>query len=116
MSENKFDNEFQEKIQELQLLEQQLQNFSLQKQAFQMELNETDSALEETDKSEDDIYKIVGSIMIKAKKQELLKEMKEKKEILSLRLKSLDNHEKNLREKAENIKNYIEDKLKNKKK
>jgi len=111
----KIDKELQEKIQELNLSEQQLQNFSLQKQAFQLELNETESALEEVKKSKDDIYKIVGQIMIKANKQEVEKEMQEKKEILTLRIKSIENQEKIITEKLEKIKKNVEERFEKKK-
>jgi len=58
----------QEKIQDLQLSEQALQNILLQKQAFQLELNETDAALHEVEKAKDEVYKIVGQIMLKSEK------------------------------------------------
>lgn len=108
----KIDKETQEQLQELQIVEQNLQNFLLQKQAFQLELNETESAAEETKKSEDDIYKILGSIMIKAKKADVLKDMEEKKEILKLRLKSIDNQERILSEKLEKLRQKLEEKIK----
>lgn len=97
----KINKETQERIQELQILEQNLQQIVLQKQAFQMELNETESALSELEKTKDEVYRIVGSIMIKTQKAELEKELKEKKEILSLRLKSIEKQESSLMEKTE---------------
>lgn len=99
----KIDKEMQEKIQELQLLEQNLQQIILQKQAFQLELNESDSALAEISKTKEHVYKIVGNIMIKTEKQEVEKELKEKYEILSVRLKSLEKQEATLSEKAEKL-------------
>jgi prefoldin beta subunit len=111
----KIDKDLQEKLQELNLAEQQLQNFSLQKQAFQIELNETESALEETEKSKGDIYKITGQIMIKANKEDLIKELHEKKEILSLRVKSIENQEKIIIEKMEKSKKILEERFSDKK-
>ncbi len=111
----KLDKETQEKIQELNLIEQNLQNFSLQKQAFQVELNETESALEQIGKASGDIYKIIGQVMIKAGKQEIFKELKEKEEILTLRLKSIEKQEKILIEKRETLKKDVEKKFKGKK-
>lgn len=110
----KIDKDTQEKLQELQMAEQNLQNLLLQKQAFQMELNEVESASEETKKAEDEIFKILGNIMIKAKKQEVLKELEEKKQIFHLRIKSLENHEKIFSEKLEKLKKELEEKFKNK--
>lgn len=106
--------ELQDKIQEAQVLEQNLQNLLLQKQVFLYELNETASALEETEKTKDDIYKIVGQVMLKSKKQDIIKELEEKKEILNLRIKAIENQENNLKEKLEKIKGEIERLLKEK--
>jgi prefoldin beta subunit len=103
----KLEKETQEKIQELQILEQSLQQLLLQKQAFQLELNETESALSETEKTHDDIYRIVGSIMIKTAKSEVEKELKEKKDIINLRLKSIDKQESSLREKTDSLRGEL---------
>jgi len=56
------------KIQEMQILEQRLQNSLMQRQAFQMELAETNSAMAELEKSGDDVFKIIGQLMIKTEK------------------------------------------------
>lgn len=99
----KLDKDSQEKIQELQILEQNLQSILLQKQAFQLELGETDSALSELAKTNDEVYRIVGNIMIKASKQETEKELKEKHDILAIRLKSIEKQESSFREKSEKM-------------
>jgi len=112
MSEKKL----QEKIQELQLIEQNLQNFSLQKQAFQIELNETTSALDETKKSKGDIYKIIGQVMLKANKENIINELEEKKKILELRINSIAKQEALLQKRGEEIKKELEKKLKVRKK
>lgn len=103
----KTNKELQEKIQELQLLEQNFQNILMQKQAFQMELNETETSLSEVSKTKEEIYKITGQIMLRAEKNEIEKELKEKKEILSLRLKSIDKQENSLKDKLEKLKEEV---------
>ena len=110
------DKNIHEKLQELQLIEQNVQNFSLQKQAFQIELNETTSALEETEKSSGDIYKIVGQVMVKTEKEDILNDMREKQKILNLRINAIEKQEKILREKLDSIKEELEAKFKTKKK
>lgn len=99
--------EIQEKIQELQILEQNAQNIMIQKQAFQLELNETENALLEISKSPDDVYKIVGNIMLKSSKSETEKELKEKKDILALRMKSIEKQESSFREKTEKLREEV---------
>jgi prefoldin beta subunit len=105
----------QEKLQELQMGEQNLQNFLLQKQAFQAGLNETSSALEEIKKSKGDIYKITGQIMLKTTKKDIEKELKEKKQVLELRIKSIEKQEKIFREKLDKLRQDLQEKLQNKK-
>ncbi len=93
-----------ENIQEMQFLEQNFQNLLLQKQAFQMELSETNSALEEIKNSGDEVFKIVGQLMIKTDKDKMKEELKNKEKILNLRLSSLDKQEIALTEKLEKLK------------
>ncbi len=95
------------KIQELQILEQKLQNSVLQKQAFQMELAETSSALKELEKSGDEVFKIIGQLMIKTEKSKIDEELKEKQKILELRIKSFDKQENSLSEQVDKIRNEL---------
>jgi len=108
--------ETQDKIQEMSLTEHNLQNLSLQKQAFQMELNEVSSAIEETEKSKDDAYKIVGQVMIRADKKELLEELKEKQQVLNLRVKSIEKQEALLIDRLGRLKKEVEEMIKTRKK
>ncbi len=98
--------EFEEKIQHMQLIEQNLQTFLIQKQSFQMQLAETESALKELETA-GDAYRIIGNIMVKAKKEELKKELSSKKEMLDLRIKTLERQEARLKEQAETIQKEV---------
>jgi prefoldin beta subunit len=100
------------KIQELQFLEQNLQAVMMQKQAFQLELSETENAIKEIENTNQEIYKIVGNIMIKSSKENLLKELKEKNDLLSLRLKSIDSQEKELMKNSEKLRQDVLSKIK----
>src|SRR3990167_4852011 len=82
-----------EKVKELQLLEQNLGNLLFQKQTFQLELGEVTSASEELEASKGDVFKIVGNVMIKSSKERLKKELDEKKDLISLRMKSIEKQE-----------------------
>jgi len=84
----------------------------MQKQAFQMELNETDKALEEVDKSEGDIFKIVGQVIIKTNKEKINEDLKKKKELLALRLESIEKQEKELTTQLEDLRKDVMAKLK----
>lgn len=106
------DKETQNKIQELQIYEQNLQSLIMQKQAFQMELTETENALSEISKTEDDVFKIVGQIMIKSNKQEIKKDLEKKQEIISLRLKSIEKQENEFTKELEKIREEVMKKIK----
>jgi len=95
------------KLQEMQILEQRLQNSILQKQAFQMELAETNSAMKELEKSGEEVYKIVGQLMIKTQKEKVHEELLEKKKLLEVRIKSLEKQEASFSEKLEKIREEL---------
>ena len=96
MSEN-------QNIQEMQTLEQSLQNVLLQKQAFQMELQETKSALREIETSGEEVFKIIGQLMIKTEKPKLIDELSKKEKLLNLRLKTIEQQENSTAEKLEKL-------------
>jgi len=94
-------------LQEMQFLEQNLQNLLLQKQAFQMELSETQSASKEIEKAGDEVFKIIGQLMIKSDKSKMKKELEDKEKILNLRINSIEKQEKNFVEQLENLRDKI---------
>jgi prefoldin beta subunit len=106
------DKKTQEKIQRLQTIEQQIQSLLIQKQTFQLELDETENALEEVTKTNEGIYKLLGNVLLKTSKSEVEKELKQKKDILSLRTKYIKNQEKNLNEEKEKLRKEVMDKIK----
>ena len=95
------------KMQELQLLEQSLQNTLMQKQAFQMELSETQAALGELKNSGDDVFKIIGQLMIKSEKSKITSDLENKEKILNLRISTLEKQENSLTEKFEELRKEI---------
>ena len=101
------DKETETQIRELQILEQNLQAIISQKQNFQIELSEIENALAELVKSGKEVYKIFGSIMMKSDKDEIKKELKDKQELILLRVKSLESQEKSFSENAEEIRKKV---------
>lgn len=105
---NKMENQNNKKIQEMQIIEQSLQNILLQKQSFQMEFSETKNSLEElTNSSDEEVFKIVGQLMIKSDKSKVKKELEEKKRIINLRISHLEKQEESFLEKLEKIREEI---------
>jgi prefoldin beta subunit len=103
----KIDAETGKKIQELQVLEQNIQNLLMQKQAIQIELTEIENALSDLKKSGDEVYKIVGGILVRSNKADISSDLEEKKKILVLRISSIEKQEKIFDEKAEKFKKEI---------
>ena len=102
--------ETEEKIAQLQLYEQGLQKILMQKQQFQSNFVETDSALTELEKAQE-AYKIIGNVMIASKKEDLKKDLESKKETFSLRIKTLEKQENQIREKAKKLQEEISKKI-----
>lgn len=114
MEPPQIDAETQQKIQHIQILEQSFQQLLMQKQAFSLELNETNFALEELKKAKGDVFRIVGNqIVIKSTKEDLEKEMNNKKGLINLRLKNIDKQEKEFSEKIQEMKKEIIEKIQN---
>lgn len=108
----KINQETQEKIQHLQIFEQNLQNLLLQKQAFQFEFNETENALEEVKKTKEDIFKLIGQVMLKSSKPDIEKELQQKKDILNLRIKAIEKQENSLKEETEKLRQDVMKRIK----
>ena len=104
----------QEKIMELQSIEQGIQNLSMQKQQFQSQLFEIDSAISEIDETKE-AYKIIGNIMVKSESRKVKEGLLEKKESYTLRVKSIENQEKSLAEKAVRMQKEVMQEIKGKK-
>ena len=103
--------ETEQKISQLQMIEQSLQNFLGQKQQFQVQLVEVESALSELDTTEKS-YKIIGNIMVEADKNELKADMQSKKEMLDLRIRTMEKQEAQIRERASKLQSEILKKIK----
>jgi prefoldin beta subunit len=96
-----------EKISEVQFLQQNLQSLLMQKQAFQMEIDETELALNELKLSGEEIYKIVGQLMIKSEKNKTVEELNSKKELLEKQMENVEKQEKILNDRISKLRDEI---------
>ncbi len=103
----------QEQLVRLQQLQQTLQSVVTQKQQLELELSETDKALAELEKSTDEtpVYKSVGSILVKSNRQNLLTELKDRKEILTTRVTVLGKQEDRTRERLKEVQEKLQERL-----
>jgi prefoldin beta subunit len=103
--------QIQNQVAQIQQLQQQAQAVLTQKSQIEALLRETEAATKELEKMEDDdtvIYKSVGEILFRADRAKLTEEMKEKKEMLELRLKTMTKQEERIHERF----NQLQDQLK----
>lgn len=109
MSEQELPPWLREQVSRLQQLQQNLQAIMMQKQQLEVEMVETDRALEELKKAgaDDAVYKNAGSVLIKAKKEEVIKELEEKKELSNTRTMVLGKQEARVKENLKEVENKI---------
>lgn len=109
MSEQELPPWLREQVSRLQQLQQNLQAIMMQKQQLEVESVETDKALEELKKAgaDDSIYKNAGSVLIKAKKDEVIKELEEKKELSNTRVMVLAKQETRVKENLKEVETKI---------
>lgn len=95
--------EAQQVIAQLQTFQQQLQATLIQKETLTVQKIEIEKALKELEKTEEkeNVYKIVGPLLVKTKKERLVNELKEKLEEIEVRIKSLEKVAKKLEEKIQ---------------
>lgn len=103
-----------EQLARFEQLQQNLQAILVQKQQIDVESSETDRAIVELNKTPDSdaVYKTAGSILVKAKKEDLLKDLQERKELASTRATVLGKQEQRVRESIKELSSKIEGALK----
>ena len=109
MSEQELPPWLREQVSRLQQLQQNLQAIMMQKQQLEVESVETDRALEELKKAgpDDAVYKNAGSVLVKAKKEDVIKELEEKKELSGTRVMVLGKQEARVKENLKEVENKI---------
>jgi len=109
MSEQELPPWLKEQLSRLQQLQQNLQAIMMQKQQVEIEIVETDRALEELKKvgAQDSVYKSAGPILIKAQKEDLIRELGEKKELSNTRVMVLAKQETRVKDNLKEVENKI---------
>lgn len=109
MSEQEIPPWLREQLARLQQLQQNLQAIMMQKQQLEAESVEIEKATEELKKSEQDevVYKSVGPLLVKTKKDDTLKELEEKKDLSNTRLIVLGKQETRVKENLKEVENKI---------
>ncbi len=105
--------QLQEQLARLQQMQQTLQAVLTQKQQLEIENSEAEKAVQELEKATDDttVYKSVGSLLVKSDRQSLLKELKERKELLGTRITVLGRQEERTKERMKELQEKLQEKL-----
>jgi prefoldin beta subunit len=85
----------------------------MQKQRIEMEMVESDKALETLNAVESDkkVYKSVGAVLVERSKDEVVKELEDRKEFLDMRMKVIVKQEEKTREKMTGLQETLQKEL-----
>ena len=98
----------QQLLNQAQLYQQQMQSIMVQKESLNMQLLEINNALDEIEKTkEKDLYKVSGPLLIKSAKEEIKKDLAEKKELIDLKLKTLEKSESKIKTKIDELRERL---------
>jgi len=94
--------------------QQNLQAVLAQKQQVELELGETEKALEELNKASDTeaVYKFAGNLLVKVKKEDVMKELNDRKELANTRKMVLAKQETRFKESLNDLQSKINEAVK----
>jgi prefoldin beta subunit len=98
-----------EQILRLQQIQQNLQAIMMKKQQIEQEIAETDIILEEIKKLDGDnkVYKRYDNLLIKSKREDIVREFKEKKVTLNTRMLVVEKQESRVNDNLKEVENKI---------
>ena len=102
--------EIQQRLLKLQQLQQTLQGMLSQKQQLEMQLSEVEQALTELEKMSETavIYKSIGALLVKSQKATVTEELKERKELLTMRVGILAKQDGRLRTQVKDLQEKLQ--------
>jgi prefoldin beta subunit len=103
-----------EQLTRLDNLQQNLQSVAMQRQQVDAELADAEKTLEELKNvtPEEQIYKYVGSLLVKVTKEAISKDLEEKKDISNTRTLVLNKQESRLKENIKELQTKIDEMIK----
>jgi len=102
--------QIQQRLLRLQQLQQTLQGVMAQKQQLEMQLSDVEHAESELEKMKETavIYKSIGALLVKSKKDKVTAELTERKELLKMRVDVLGKQEERLRTQAKDLQEKLQ--------
>lgn len=103
----------QEKLTRLQQLQNTMQQLVIQKQRLELELSESERALKTLEGISQDtkVYKSAGAVLVEKKRDDVVKELEERKEFLEMRSKVLVRQEGKTRERLTSLQETLQKEL-----
>lgn len=101
----------EKEIVEYQKMEKQLEAVTSQLYQMQAQKQEMENALELLSKTGDEVYKAAGSVMVKVDKDSAVKDIKEKLELIDLKLKTMKEQEEALRNRVQRLTKKLQEEL-----
>jgi prefoldin beta subunit len=105
--------QIQQRLLRLQQLQQSLQSVLTQKQQLDMQLTEVEQASSELEKLDETavIYKSIGALLVKSKKEKVTTDLTERKELLKMRVEVLAKQEERLRTQVKDLQEKLQQDL-----
>lgn len=103
--------ELQKQLSEFQDMQRQLQMSVGQRQQLILQIEEIKLAEAELAKTEKDIYRAIGPLLVQTSKTEASGDLKEKKELFEMRVSVLSKQEEKLRPKLDELRKKLEETL-----
>jgi prefoldin beta subunit len=105
--------QIQQRLLRLQQLQQTLQGVMAQKQQLELQLTEVEHAESELEKMKETavIYKSIGALLVKSKKDKVTAELTERKELLKMRVDVLGKQEERLRTQVKDLQEKLQQDL-----
>jgi chaperonin cofactor prefoldin len=100
-------NEIEDLLREYQNLQNQLKGAAMQMDQFQVQKSDAEIAHQEVEKSTGKVYITVGGIMVETTKEEALKNISEKSEVIGIRLQNTTKMYKELQEKEKRLREQL---------
>jgi len=97
---------------EYESLEKQLEVILIQKNQLTLQIAETKNALEELAHAKDEVYRSIGSLLIKTTKEDARKKLDEKLELMEVKQKAIGKEEEKLRKVLGDLQEKLKEQMK----
>jgi prefoldin beta subunit len=108
----KRDDDLNRELIEYENMEKQLEVLLIQKHQLQIQANEIKHALDELKKSQGEVYRSVGSIMIHTTRESADADLKERDELIEVKLNAISKQEEKLRTTVMDTQKRLQERMK----